>query len=168
MALMAKDQFSFDIVSEVDPHEVRNAFDQANRELLTRFDFKGTETSITMDEDLLEVRSSTENRLKAAVEVLKEKLVRRSVSLKALSEGPILPAARGSVRMAIHVSRGISDDKARELTKFIKASGAKVQAQIMGDQVRVTSKKKDDLQEIIKAVKEHDFDIPLQFTNYRP
>ena len=168
MALMAKDQFSFDIVSEVDAHEVRNAFDQANRELLTRFDFKGTDTSITMDQDLLEVRSSTENRLKAAVDVLKEKLVRRSVSLKALSEGPILPAARGSVRMAIHVSRGISDDKARELTKFIKASGAKVQAQIMGDQVRVSSKKKDDLQEIIKAVKEHDFDIPIQFTNYRP
>jgi uncharacterized protein YajQ (UPF0234 family) len=168
MALMPKDQFSFDIVSEVDAHEVRNAFDQANRELLTRFDFKGTETSITMDEDLLEVRSSTENRLKAALEVLKEKLVRRSVSLKALSEGPILPAARGSVRMAIHVSRGISDDKARELTKFIKASGAKVQAQIMGDQVRVSSKKKDDLQEIIKAVKDHDFDIPIQFTNYRP
>jgi uncharacterized protein YajQ (UPF0234 family) len=168
MALMAKDQFSFDIVSEVDAHEVRNAFDQANRELLTRFDFKGTDTSITMDQDLLEVRSSTENRLKAAVEVLKEKLVRRNVSLKALSEGPILPAARGSVRMAIHVTRGISDDKARELTKFIKASGAKVLAQIMGDPVRVSSKKKDDLQEIIKAVKEHDFDIPIQFTNYRP
>jgi uncharacterized protein YajQ (UPF0234 family) len=168
MALMAKDQFSFDIVSEVDAHEVRNAFDQANRELLTRFDFKGTDTSITMDQDLLEVRSSTENRLKAAVDVLKEKLVRRSVSLKALSEGPILPAARGSVRMAIHVTRGISDDKARELTKFIKASGAKVQAQIMGEQVRVSSKKKDDLQEIIKAVKDHDFDIPIQFTNYRP
>jgi uncharacterized protein YajQ (UPF0234 family) len=165
---MAKDQFSFDIVSEVDAHEVRNAFDQANRELLTRFDFKGTDTSITMDQDLLEVRSSTENRLKAAVDVLKEKLVRRSVSLKALSEGPILPAARGSVRMAIHVTRGISDDKARELTKFIKASGAKVQAQIMGEQVRVSSKKKDDLQEIIKAVKDHDFDIPIQFTNYRP
>jgi uncharacterized protein YajQ (UPF0234 family) len=165
---MAKDQFSFDIVSEVDEHEVRNAFDQASREILTRFDFKGTDTSISLDDDLLEVRSSTENRLKAALDVVKEKMVRRNVSLKALSEGPILPAARGSVRQAVHITRGITDDKARELTKFIKTTGAKVQAQIMGEQVRVTSKKKDDLQAIIKAVKEHDFGIPLQFTNYRP
>jgi len=165
---MPKDQFSFDIVSEVDEHEVRNAFDQANREILTRFDFKGTDTSISLDDDLLEVRSSTENRLKAALDVLKEKMVRRNVSLKALSEGPILPAAHGSVRQAIHITRGITEDKARELTKFVKGSGIKVQAQVQGDQLRITSKKKDDLQAIIKAVREHDFGIPLQFTNYRP
>lgn len=165
---MAKDQFSFDVVSEVDQHEVKNALDQATREIQTRFDFKGTNTGMSMDEDLIEVRSSTENRLKAAVEVLKEKFVRRSISLKALREGPVLPAAKGTVRQSLHINRGISEDKARELTKFIKASGIKVQTQVQGDQLRISGKKKDDLQEVITAIKEKDFDIPLQFTNYRP
>ena len=165
---MAKDQFSFDVVSEVDQHEVKNALDQATREIQTRFDFKGTGTGMSMDEDLIEVRSSTENRLKAAVDVLREKFVRRSISLKALREGPVLPAAKGTVRQSLHVNRGISEDKARELTKFIKGSGIKVQTQVQGDQLRVTGKKKDDLQAVIKALKEKDFDIPLQFTNYRP
>jgi uncharacterized protein YajQ (UPF0234 family) len=165
---MAKDQFSFDIVSEVDPQEVRNAYDQANRELMTRFDFKGTESSLDLDQDLIEVRSSTENRLKAAVEVLREKLVRREVSLKALREGPILPAAKGHVRQTLHINRGISDEKARELGKFIKRLPAKVQTQVQGDQLRVIGKKKDDLQQVIQAVKAEDFGIPLQFTNYRP
>jgi uncharacterized protein YajQ (UPF0234 family) len=165
---MAKDQFSFDVVSEVDKHEVKNALDQAVREIQTRFDFKGTDTGLSMDEDLIEVRSSTENRLKAAVDVLKEKCVRRGVSLKALKEGPVLPAAKGSVRQSIHINRGISDEKARELTKFVKGTGIKVQSQIQGDQLRISGKKKDDLQEIMKAIKEADFDIPLQFTNYRP
>src|ERR1041384_65584 len=95
---MAKDQFSFDIVSEGDPQEIRNAYDQAERELLTRFDFKGTGTSMSHDEDMIEIRSETENRLKAALEVLKEKMVRRQISLKALREGPILPAARSTYR----------------------------------------------------------------------
>jgi cyclic-di-GMP-binding protein len=165
---MAKDQFSFDVVSEVDQHEVKNALDQASREIQTRFDFKGTGTGMSLDEDLIEVRSSTENRLKAAVDVLREKFVRRSISLKALRAGPVLPAAKGTVRQSLHINRGISEDKARELTKFIKASGIKVQAQVQGDQLRVTGKKKDDLQAVIKALKDKDFDIPLQFTNYRP
>ena len=95
MPCMAKDSFSFDIVSEVDMAEVNNAFDQARREVATRFDFKGTDTSITRDEDLIELRSSTEDRLKAALEVLKERMVRRDVPLKALSVGPVQPAARG-------------------------------------------------------------------------
>jgi uncharacterized protein YajQ (UPF0234 family) len=165
---VAKDQFSFDIVSEVDAQEVRNAVDQASREILTRFDFKNTGTSISVDADLIELRSSTENRLKAAVEVLKEKMVRRDISLKALTEGPVLAAAKGTVRQSVHVNRGIADEKAREITKFIKGAGLKVQTQVMGDQLRITSKKKDDLQEVIRAVKERDFGIPLQFTNYRP
>ena len=165
---MAKDQFSFDIVSEVDPQEVRNAYDQAEREILTRFDFKGTQTSMSLDEDLIELRSETENRLKAALDVLKDKLVRRQVSLKALREGPVLPAARGTVRQAVHINRGISDDKAKEINRFVKQTGIKVQVQIQGDQLRVTSKKKDDLQAVIAAIKEREFDIPLQFTNYRP
>lgn len=159
---------SFDVVSETDMQEVRNAVDQASREIQTRFDFKGTGTALSMDEDLIEVRSDAEGRLKAAVDVLKEKFVRRQISLKALSEGPILPAAKGTVKQSLHLNTGITDEKARELTKFIKGSGAKVQAQVQGQQVRVSSKKKDDLQAIIKALKEHDFGIPLQFTNYRP
>jgi cyclic-di-GMP-binding protein len=165
---MAKDSFSFDIVSEVDMAEVNNAYDQARREVSTRFDFKGTDTSITRDEDLIELRSSTEDRLKAALEVLKEKLVRREVPLKALSTGPIQPAARGTYKMALHLNHGISDEKARELTKFVKGLGVKVQSQVQGDQVRITGKKKDDLQSVISAVRDHDFGIALQFTNYRP
>ena len=165
---MAKDQFSFDIVSEVDPQEIRNAYDQAERELLTRFDFKGTGTSMSHDEDMIEIRSETENRLKAALDVLKEKMVRRQISLKALREGPILPAARGTVKQTVHVNRGINEERARELVKFIKKSGIKVQTQVQGDQLRISGKKKDDLQEVIAAVKAEDFDLPLQFTNYRP
>jgi cyclic-di-GMP-binding protein len=165
---MAKDEFSFDIVSQVDHAEVRNAVDQAEREIITRFDFKNTQTSISRDEDLIELRSSTENRLSAALEVLKEKMVRREVSLKALHEGPMLPAARGTFRQTVNVNRGINQDKARELTKFIKKTSLKVQTQVQGDQLRISAKKKDDLQAVIRAVKEEDFGIPLQFTNYRP
>ncbi len=166
--LVAKDQFSFDVVSEVDPQEVRNAYDQAERELLTRFDFKGTGTSMSHDVDLIEIRSDTENRLKAALDVLKEKVVRRQISLKALREGPILPAARGTVKQTVNINRGISEERAREITKFIKKSGVRVQAQVQGAQIRISGKKKDDLQAMIQALKEQDFGIPLQFTNYRP
>jgi uncharacterized protein YajQ (UPF0234 family) len=159
--------FSFDVVSQVDMAEVANAADQAFREIRTRFDFKDTGTSLSQDEDLVEFRSSTEHRLKAAVEVFKEKLVRRKVSLKAVSEGPILPAARGTVRQSLHINRGISQDKAREINKFVKDLRLKVQLAIQGDQLRVTANKKDDLQAVIGALKEKDFGIPLEFTNYR-
>ena len=160
-------QFSFDIVSEVDLQEIRNAYDQANREILTRFDFKGTDTSLSLDQDLIEVRSSTDHRLKAAVDVLKEKLVRREISLKALHEGPILPAARGSVKQTLNINRGISDERGREISKFIRGLPTKVQAQIQGDQLRVTGKKRDDLQAVIALLKQEDFGVALQFTNYR-
>lgn len=165
---MAKDNFSFDIVSEVDGAEVTNAVDQARREVATRFDFKDTGTTVDLDADLIELRSSTESRLKAALEVVKDKMVRREISLKALSEGPVLPAARGTYRQNLHVNRGISDEKARDLTKFVKGLGVKVQSQVQKDQVRITGKKKDDLQAVIRAIKDHDFGIPLQFTNFRP
>src|ERR687887_2789728 len=101
---MAKDAFSFDIVSEVDMAEVTNALDQAKREVGTRFDFKNTDTTVERDEDLIEIRSSTEDRLKAALEVLKDKMVRREISLKALAEGPVLPAARGTYRQNVHLN----------------------------------------------------------------
>jgi hypothetical protein len=159
--------FSFDVVSQVDMAEVSNAADQAAREIGTRFDFKDTGTSLSQDEDLVEFRSSTEHRLKAAVEVFKERLVRRKVSLKALSEGPVLPAARGTVRQSLHINRGISQDKAREINKFVKDLRLKVQVAVQGDQLRVSATKKDDLQAVIGALKERDFGISLQFTNYR-
>jgi len=164
---MAKDTFSFDVVSEVDMVEVANAVDQARREVSTRFDFKNTATSIDRDDDLIEVRSSTEDRLKAAVEVLKDKMVRREIPLKALHVGPIHPAAKGASKQDINIRSGINDDKAREITKFVKGLGLKVQTQVQGEQVRVSAKKKDDLQAAIQALKEHDFDLPLQFQNYR-
>jgi cyclic-di-GMP-binding protein len=165
---MAKQDFSFDIVSQVSMPEVANAVDQARREIAQRFDFKNTGTSITQDDKLIEVRSSTEDRLKAATEVLKEKAVRREVSLKALHFGPVQPAAKGTSKQVINVNVGISEEKAREIVKFVKGLKVKVQSQVQGDQVRISSKAKDDLQTVIRAVKEHDFDVPLQFVNFRP
>jgi len=165
---MAKEQFSFDIVSEVDMQEVRNAVDQAMREITQRFDFKGTETSIDQDNTTLELRSSTEDRLKAALQVLKEKAVKREIPLKALSDGEIHPAAKGHVRQAITVLTGISDEKAKEISKYVRAQVPKIQTSIQGAQVRVSGKSKDDLQAAIRAVKEKDFGVALQFTNYRP
>jgi uncharacterized protein YajQ (UPF0234 family) len=165
---VAKQDFSFDIVSEVSMPEVANAVDQTRREVAQRFDFKDTGTSISQDDKLIEVRSSTEDRIKAAVEVLKEKAVRREVSLKALHLGPVQPAAKGTSKQSINVNVGISEDKAKEIVKFVKGLKVKVQSHIQGDQVRVSSKAKDDLQAVMRAVKEHDFDVPLQFTNFRP
>jgi len=165
---MAKQDFSFDIVSEVSMPEVANAVDQTRREISQRFDFKDTGTSISQDDKLIEVRSSTEDRIKAAVEVLREKAVRREVSLKALHLGPVQPAAKGTSKQTINVNVGISEDKAKEIVRFVKGLKIKVQNHIQGDQVRVSSKAKDDLQAVMRAVKEHDFDVPLQFTNFRP
>jgi uncharacterized protein YajQ (UPF0234 family) len=165
---VAKADFSFDIVSQVSMPEVANAVDQARREISQRFDFKDTGTSMAQDDKLIEVRSSTEDRLKAGVEVLKEKAVRREISLKALHFGPVQPAAKGTVKQSINVNVGISEDKAKELVRFIKGLKTKVQSQVQGDQVRVTGKAKDDLQAVIRAVKEHDFGIALQFVNFRP
>lgn len=147
--------------------EVTNAVNQARQELLTRFDFKGTGTELSQDQDLVELRSSTEQRLKAALELFKEKCVRRKVSLKALREGPVLPAAKGTYRQNVNINQGISEEKAREMTKFVKGLKLKVQTQVQGNQLRVSSAKKDELQAVIAALKEKDFGIPLQFTNYR-
>ena len=159
---------SFDVVSQVDPQEVRNAVDQAARELSTRFDFKGTDSSIDLGTDELTLRSSTEDRLKAVRQVLEEKLVKRSVSLKALDYGKVEEASGGSARQVVKIVAGISSDKARELNKHIKELGLKgIQSQTQGEQLRVSGKKRDDLQGVIAALKEHDFGIPLQFENFR-
>jgi len=160
-------QSSFDIVSEVDLQEVRNAADQASREIHQRFDFKNTDTSLTLDDEKIELNSVTEDRLKAAYQVLQEKAIRREVPLKALQPGEIQPAAKGSVRQTISLVTGISDEKAKEISKHVRQAVPKIQTQIQGSQVRVMSKSRDDLQAAIRAVKEHDFGIALQFTNYR-
>ena len=159
---------TFDVVSEVDMQEVKNAVDQASREVATRFDFKGTDSSIELAGNELRLHSATEDRLRALVQVLEEKLVRRQVSLKALDRGKVEEAAKGSVRQTITLRAGISTDHAKRLNRFIKDLGVKgVSSQTQGDQVRVSGKKKDALQEVIAAVKAEDFGIPLQIRNFR-
>jgi uncharacterized protein YajQ (UPF0234 family) len=159
---------SFDIVSEVDMQEVRNAVDQANREASTRFDFKGTDSEIELGTGELTLHSSTEDRLAALRQVLEEKLVRRQVSLKALDAGKVEEASKGTARQRIAIRAGISQENAKKLHKFVKDLGLKnVSSQTQGDQVRVTGKKRDDLQAVIAACKSEDFGIPLQFENFR-
>lgn len=159
---------SFDVVSEIDMQEVRNAVQQASKEIQTRFDFKGTGTAIELKEEgSIEARSGTDQRLGAAVTVLEEKLVKRKVPLKSLDKGKIEDAAGGTYRQEIKLNQGISTEKAREMVKLVKGMKLKVQVAIQGDQVRVSGKKKDDLQAVITALKEADFGIPLQFVNYR-
>jgi uncharacterized protein YajQ (UPF0234 family) len=159
---------TFDVVSEVDMQEVRNAVDQANREAGTRFDFKGTDSEVELGEKDMVLRSTTEDRLRALHQVLEEKLVRREVSLKALEDGKIEEAAKGTVRQRIAINAGISGDHAKRINKFLKDLGLKgVSSQSQGEQVRVSGKKRDDLQAAIKALKEEDFGIPLQFQNFR-
>ena len=159
---------SFDVVSELDMQEVRNAVDQAQREIATRFDFKNTGSSIELTPKTIDLETESEPRLEALHQVLEEKLVRRKVSLKALEYGKIEEASKGAVRQTVALNVGISSDKAREIGKFVKELGLKgVQHQVQGDQLRVTGKKRDDLQAAIAAMREHDFGVPLQFTNFR-
>ena len=159
---------SFDVVSELDLQEVRNAVDQAQREVATRFDFKDTGSSIELGDGEIRLRSASEDRLRALTQVLEEKLVRRQVSLKALSYGKVEDAAKGAVRQTVALVAGIGDEKAREINRFVKDKAAKgVSSQTQGDQVRVTAKKKDDLQAVIAVLRANDFGIPLQFKNFR-
>jgi hypothetical protein len=159
---------SFDVVSEVDFQEVRNAVDQAHREVSTRFDFKNTGSSIELTEKTIDLATESDQRLKALTQVLEEKLVKRKVSLKLLSYGPVEEATKGTVRQTVTLNVGISDEKAREIGKYIKGLTLKgVQHQVQGDQLRVSGKKRDDLQTVIAELKEKDFGIPLQFINFR-
>jgi cyclic-di-GMP-binding protein len=159
---------SFDVVSQVDRQEVRNAVDQAQREIGTRFDFKGTNSSIEQAELVLTLRSVSEDRLTALRQVLEEKLVKRKVSLKGLEYGTVEEATQGTVRQTATITVGISSDKAREINKLIKEKGPKgVNSQTQGDSVRVTSKKRDDLQAVMQVLREADLGIPIQFDNRR-
>jgi hypothetical protein len=158
---------SFDVVSQVDIQEVRNAVDQSMREIVNRYDFKGTDTKIAITEEGISVESASDQRVDAAVDVLKTKMVRRNVSLKSLGGGEIRPAAGGRSRAEFTLNEGISQDAARELSKHIRDLGIKVQVQVQGDQLRVQGKKRDDLQVVIAELKGLDYRLPLQYVNFR-
>lgn len=159
---------SFDVVSEVDMQEVRNAVDQAVRELTNRYDFKGTNSSIELGETEIKLVTASEDRLIALRTLLEEKLVRRKVSLKILDYAKLEGASGMTVRQTAAIQAGISSDKARELNKFIKALGLKgISSQTQGESLRVNGKKRDDLQGVIAALEAEDFGVPLQFNNFR-
>ena len=163
------DQNSFDVVSQVNFQEVKNAVEQATKEIKQRFDFKDSKTDITLKEKEKElvVVSDDEYKLKAVIEILKAKFAKRNVSLKALTYGSVEPALGGTVRQVITIQSGIPDYKAKMIAKEFRDGKFKAQAQIQGDQLRVQSKSRDELQAVIAFLKQKDFGIDLQFTNYR-
>lgn len=162
-------QNTFDVVSKVDMAEVKNAVNQATKEIIQRYDFKGTNSEIQLDEKehKLVLATASEFTLKSLNDVLQQKLIKRNVSLKALSYGKVEPAAKDSVRQTVELQQGIPIEKAREIVKFIKDTKLRVQASINGDFVRVAGKDRDTLQQVITALKGNDFGIDMQFTNYR-
>jgi uncharacterized protein YajQ (UPF0234 family) len=158
---------TFDIVSKIDMQEVSNAVQQALKEIHTRFDLKDSKSNIELGKDDITLASADEYKLKAVTDILQGKLVKRNVPLKGFSYGAIEPAAGSSVRQKVTMQQGIPIEKARDIVKTIKDSKKKVQASIQGDLVRVSSKDRDTLQEIIALLRGKDFGIDMQFTNYR-
>jgi uncharacterized protein YajQ (UPF0234 family) len=159
---------SFDVLSEVDRQELKNAVDQAQRELANRFDFKNTDSSIEQKELILTIRTSSEDRLRALKVLLEEKFVKRQISLRGLEWGKVEQASGESVRQIVTVTVGISSDKAREINKLIKEKAPKgIASQTQGDQLRVTGKKRDDLQATMALLKSEDLGIAIQFENFR-
>jgi uncharacterized protein YajQ (UPF0234 family) len=158
---------SFDIVSKVDMQEIDNAVNQALKEILQRYDFKGTHNEITLENDVIVLLGADDYKLNAVIDVLKGKLAKRNVSSRCLDFGKKETASGGAVRQRVTIVQGISKEKGKEISKLIKNSKLKVQAQIMDDQVRVSGKKIDDLQKAIQLLKGHDLDIELQFVNMR-
>jgi uncharacterized protein YajQ (UPF0234 family) len=158
---------SFDIVSQVQHNEVDNAYNQAQKEIAQRFDFKDTETTIEKAPDAITIHSGSEDRAKAALTVLQDKLVKRKVSLRFTDPGKPEKTAKGGARIVVKIKEGIEVEKARAIVQTIKESKLKVQASIQESQVRVSGKNKDDLQAVIAAVRAHDFGVELQFTNRR-
>jgi len=166
---MAKDA-SFDIVSEFDKQELTNAIDQVKRELTTRFDLKDSNSDITLDDDkAITITTNDEMKLKNIFDILQSKLVKRNLSLKILDPQKIEPSLGGNVKQTINLKKGLSTELAKKITGFIKDTKLKVQASIQGDSVRVSGKNRDDLQAVIKVIREKEdaIDAPLQFTNYR-
>ncbi len=163
------DQFSFDVVSEVNMQELKNALDQATKEIKQRFDFKDSKTDISLKEKEKElvVVSDDEYKMKAVQDIIKTKCVKRGVSLKAFDYGTLEPALSGTVRQVAKIQSGLASEKAKEISKAIKDAKLRVQAQIQGEQIRVLSKSKDELQSAIAFLRGKDFGVDLQFTNYR-
>jgi len=160
-------QNSFDIVSQVDTAEVANAINQTVKEVRQRFDFKGSSANVVLEKTELLLTAEDETKLRNMNDILQQKLVRRTVPLKALSYGDIEPAAGGTVRQRVQIQQGIPQEKAKEVVKFIKDTKVKVQASIQGDVIRVSGRDRDTLQEVIALLKNKDFAIHMQFTNYR-
>ena len=159
--------FSFDVVSKTDMQEVANAVQQAQKELAQRFDFKGSKSSIELADEEITLVSDNDGKLIQVKDVLETKLVKRHVALKALEYGKLEQASMGTVRQKAKIVQGIESEKAKAIVKTIKDAKVKVQASIQGDQVRITGRNKDDLQKAIALIKQGDYGIPLQFTNYR-
>ncbi|MEK6656143.1 MAG: YajQ family cyclic di-GMP-binding protein [Nitrospirota bacterium] len=162
-------QNSFDIVSKIDLQEVRNAVDQAMKEIKQRFDFKGSKSDITLDdkEKAMILLSDDENKLKSVIDILQTKIIKRGISLKALTYEKLEQALGGTVRQKIKLQDGIPQENAKEIVRIIKDAKLKVQAQIQGDQLRITGKNRDDLQTVIALLKEKDLGVDMQFVNYR-
>lgn len=163
---MAKEN-TFDIVSRVDMQEVRNSVDQAVRELRTRFDFKGSRSDIIFDGEEITLIGDDDFKLRNVVDILESRLVKRGINIKALRYGKIEPAAKDTVRQKLNLVQGVDKEQSKIITRLVKDSKLKVQVSIQGDQVRISGKNRDDLQEIIKIIRDYEFDIPLQFVNYR-
>jgi cyclic-di-GMP-binding protein len=163
---MAKES-SFDVVSRADINEVRNAVNMAQKEIATRYDFKKSVSSVTLEDEALVLVSDDDGKLKQVVEVLEEKLVRRKVPLKALQYGKVEEALGGTVRQRVPITQGIPDDKIKAMNKFLRQRFKKVKSQIQGDTLRVFSASKDELQDAMAALREEDWGVPLQFVNYR-
>ena len=159
--------YSFDVVSQFDRQELVNAVNQAQREIATRYDFKDTGASIDLGESEITLNGPSDFKMKAMLDVLQSKLVKRQLSLKILKPGPIEPAAKGTVRQKLELVQGIDDELARSLVKQIKLVSPKVQPRIQGDAIRVSSREKDLLQQVITALKASETAVPLQFINYR-
>lgn len=163
---MAKDE-SFDVVSRVDMQEVDNAVNQTNKEIKQRYDFKSSKSEVSLEEDKLKILADDDFKLKSVIDILETKLLRRQVPIKNLEYGKMEQASGGTVRQFVKLKQGIEAETARQMVKDIKGLKLKVQAQIMDDQLRVSGKNRDDLQAVIRFLKEQDYNLELQFTNYR-
>lgn len=163
---MASDH-SFDVVSKLDMQEVKNAVEQISKEIGQRFDFRGSASKVGLEADVLVLHSDDEGKLKSVVKVVEERMVKRHISLKALDWQPVEPAANATVRQRVLFRQGVPSDKAKQIVKQIKGMKLKVQAAIQGDQVRVSGKKLDDLQQVMGELKKADMGLPLQFENFR-
>ena len=159
--------FSFDVVSQFDRQELVNAIDQTKREIATRYDFKGTKAAIELEKDAVELTGDSEFQLKSVKDVLESKAIRRGLSLKIFEYGKAEPAASSTFRQKVALKAGINEDLARKITKLVRDKLPKIKTQVQGDAIRVSSKSKDDLQLVMRLLREQEYPTPLQFINYR-